>query len=166
LMDKKVLYVMKNSLGVVKIGISNDPERRVKEIRLASGFKTDVIKTFETTLCAFKVEKALHKHFSHLRLEGEWFKKEVLETLDEIVDKIENPVPEYVYGGCWLQGEVYKIDKETRIAVDAPYLSTQRLDTYDTKEEAAQKLVETYENIIRDFKKKIENLKGGSYGIY
>lgn len=69
---KQKLYVMKNALGLLKIGISNNPKRRATEIRLNSGLSIDVLKVLPCEN-AFDVEQWLHKEFSGNRLEGEWF---------------------------------------------------------------------------------------------
>jgi hypothetical protein len=67
------LYIMKNSLGLLKIGISSNPERRANSIRLNSGFPTEVIFSLDTNFSR-QLEKNLHTLFSEYRVEGEWFK--------------------------------------------------------------------------------------------
>ena len=75
-MSKQMLYVMKNSVGLYKIGVSNNPERRCNQIRLSSGFDVEVVRVFDTVKPAIKIENFLHKHFKNFRMNGEWFKFE------------------------------------------------------------------------------------------
>ena len=71
-----MLYVMKNTLGLYKIGISSNPESRCNQIRLNSGFDVEVVRVFDTVKPAIKIENFLHKHFKDFRVNGEWFKFE------------------------------------------------------------------------------------------
>ena len=69
--DKQLLYVMQNELGLYKIGISADPERRKREISNASGFDVDVLEVFDTgDIPARQREQELHKHFEGTRKRG------------------------------------------------------------------------------------------------
>jgi len=73
-MSKQLLYVMKNEFGLFKIGISNNPNRRVKELSNTSGVPCEIVKVFDTyNTPAFTVEQSLHKHFTDTRKAGEWF---------------------------------------------------------------------------------------------
>ena len=67
------LYLMVNSLGVHKIGISLNPEDRANTIKLNSGFETRVLQQY-CTPDAPLLEQLLHDHYKDQRLEGEWFK--------------------------------------------------------------------------------------------
>ena len=46
LSDSQNVYVMKNSIGLYKIGISNNPERRKLEIERSSGLDVDIVRLF------------------------------------------------------------------------------------------------------------------------
>ena len=72
-MDEQKLYLMKNSFGLIKIGISKDPETRANTLRLASGVAIDVLEIYECK-DAYELEQYLHTVFKESRLEGEWFK--------------------------------------------------------------------------------------------
>ena len=68
------LYIVESKHGLIKIGRSSCPKRRIAEIAKATG--TPVIKQYLSPLClnAQKIERYLHKHFAEYREEGEWFK--------------------------------------------------------------------------------------------
>ena len=68
------LYIVESKNGLIKIGRSSCPKRRIAEIAKATG--TPVIKQYLSPLClnAKDIERYLHKHFAEYRKEGEWFK--------------------------------------------------------------------------------------------
>ncbi len=67
------VYIIENELGLVKIGISSKPERRIKEIANASGL--NITKKYFSKPCDnfAKIEKKLHEEFKTVRKKGEWF---------------------------------------------------------------------------------------------
>lgn len=70
------LYLMENTNNLNKIGISNNPIRRKRQIELASGTRVHIMKAWETLDApAREVEQYLHARFSRKRLQGEWFSK-------------------------------------------------------------------------------------------
>ena len=73
IVDEQKLYIMKNSFGLLKIGISNCPETRANTLRLSSGVSVEVLKIISCN-SAYKVEQWLHSQFKDVRMEGEWFK--------------------------------------------------------------------------------------------
>ena len=70
---KQKLYLMKNEVGLYKIGISTRPERRCREVSNSSGIPTNLVSVWETEPEALVVEQKLHKHFQENRKMGEWF---------------------------------------------------------------------------------------------
>ncbi len=68
------LYIVESKHGLIKIGRSSCPKRRIAEIAKATG--TAVVKQYLSPLClnAKEVERYLHKHFAEYRQQGEWFK--------------------------------------------------------------------------------------------
>ena len=58
------LYLMKNSKGLYKIGISNNPSRRVKEVERTAKTSTRIIACYPL-LFSYQIEQRLHKRFSH-----------------------------------------------------------------------------------------------------
>lgn len=69
----KYLYIILMESGLVKIGVSSNPESRFKKIEKSSGFKISKIKIFNVKR-AFKIESELHKYFSVCKTQGEFFK--------------------------------------------------------------------------------------------
>lgn len=65
-------------LGLYKIGISSDPERRLQEINSGNGsakppYEVVIVHSIHVTN-PLRVERYLHQKFDHLRLKGEWFR--------------------------------------------------------------------------------------------
>ena len=65
-MDTQKVYIFRNSVGLYKIGISVNPERRCKQMKLASGIDVVIIKVYEVEKPAIQIESLLHKHFPNL----------------------------------------------------------------------------------------------------
>lgn len=85
-MAKQSLYLMKNELGLFKIGISVNPEKRRNEIKNSSGFNVELIKAWVTTESAANVERKLHGIFSSKRTHGEWFTDLTIEDIESNID--------------------------------------------------------------------------------
>ena len=70
----QLLYLMKSSNGLLKVGISSSPERRRQQVQAASGLPTTLVKVWDTGReSAFTVEKRVHKGLAEFRQMGEWF---------------------------------------------------------------------------------------------
>jgi len=65
----KNTYVLENEIGLVKVGVSQDPYNRAKDIEGASGFKTEVKFVLEN----YDVEQDAHAILASYRKCGEWF---------------------------------------------------------------------------------------------
>lgn len=83
--DQQKLYLLKNSQGLYKIGISKDPFKRAQSLANASGYKISVAAIWEMS-SARKQEQDLHKAFYEQREVGEWFSG--LLTIEMIESKI------------------------------------------------------------------------------
>ncbi len=106
-----------NDSGPIKIGLTKNIQKRLAEIQSTCPAPVKLLKVIEGE---WEKELRIHYHFSHLRLQGEWFKSE-----KELLDFIENPyeVPE-VPKTVWpintkqIEGEVEKtisyFDGETK----------------------------------------------------
>lgn len=71
--DQKV-YLMKNSLGLYKIGIAKDPAKRASSLSCTSGIPVQLIAFWEVEEAALTVERHLHSVFKSKRQAGEWFR--------------------------------------------------------------------------------------------
>lgn len=65
------VYLMSNG-RYYKVGVTNDPERRRKEIEKASGYPIDITLTVYAD-DPYTVEKDIHNMLFAFRVEGEWF---------------------------------------------------------------------------------------------
>ena len=86
-MQRYLYLVLDNAHNVAKLGVSNNPERRLKDIQTGYPYQLTLAIAI---LCKnpFKVESALHKKFADCKLKGEWFTYSSLTklTLQDIID--------------------------------------------------------------------------------
>lgn len=90
-----LIYIMNMVIYIIealdsenfKIGFTKNIDRRVKELQTSSAFKLEVKYTYESEF-ATKIESKIHKSYSHLRLNGEWFKLDY-DILEIIIKDIE-----------------------------------------------------------------------------
>lgn len=71
------LYFISNkSKKVVKIGIANNPQNRLKTFQTAHYEELIILKVVKLSnrTLAFQLETALHKKFHKYHIRGEWFK--------------------------------------------------------------------------------------------
>lgn len=71
------LYFISNERQkVVKIGIANNPQKRLKTFQTAHYEKLIILKVVKVTnrTSAFQLESALHQKFQKYHIRGEWFK--------------------------------------------------------------------------------------------
>ena len=71
-MEQK-LYLMKNGLGLYKIGISKNPSKRAKDIANNSGVPVELVSEWKTKRVAKYVERNIHIQMKRHRKIGEWF---------------------------------------------------------------------------------------------
>ena len=73
-MKTEHIYVIKNELtGNIKIGVSVDPDKRLKGLQTGSDGDLTLISSVPVN-DAYKVENSIHKDLSQYRVRGEWFK--------------------------------------------------------------------------------------------
>lgn len=70
LFTNKNLYILRNEIGRIKIGISENVNQRVKALSNSSGMKIDILRIINFN---GNLEWQLHKHFKNKRYIGEWF---------------------------------------------------------------------------------------------
>lgn len=67
------VYLMQSlENGYYKIGISKNPNTRLKQLQTGNSSKIKIIETFESDL-ARNIETTLHNRYSHIKKNGEWF---------------------------------------------------------------------------------------------
>lgn len=84
--NPQLVYFMVTS-NRIKIGISKNPNLRMKELSTGSGDVIHLVAVWKTMDDAAYVENHLHKTFKQYRVNGEWF------TRDVTVDMIEDAIP-------------------------------------------------------------------------
>jgi hypothetical protein len=68
------IYFIKNSQNLIKIGVASDVTKRLNALQTASPYPLVLLGTIPSdSLSVYKVEKAIHRIFSAVRLSGEWF---------------------------------------------------------------------------------------------
>ena len=80
------VYAIRNKhTGRIKLGISENPERRLKELQIGNDCELELL-AYREAANRFKDEKAIHDKYQHLRVRGEWFAAPVaVAVADEIV---------------------------------------------------------------------------------
>lgn len=71
--DLRVYFIKHGRRMVVKIGVSNNVDKRLSALTTSSGERLTCIATIEG---GYGLEKALHRQFAKYRIKGEWFKLE------------------------------------------------------------------------------------------
>jgi predicted GIY-YIG superfamily endonuclease len=77
--------------GYYKIGISKHPQKRIDELKTGNSSELKLIESYKSEFSS-QIERALHRKYSHLRKEGEWFDLSINEEVLFILEcqKIEN----------------------------------------------------------------------------
>ena len=72
--ENQKLYLLKNEIGMYKVGISCDPFSHANTLANAAGIEVVVVAIWDTgSIAAQAVETDLHRRFKPLRMRGEWF---------------------------------------------------------------------------------------------
>ena len=80
------IYLMQSlENGYYKIGISKNPNTRLRQLQTGNSSEMKLIETYESDF-ASKIERTLHNQYSHIKKKGEWFDL----TLENEVDFIRN----------------------------------------------------------------------------
>lgn len=98
---KKLIYVLFiHELNICKIGISNNVEKRIKQLQTGCPYQISLVKKIKSSQPS-KVEKVLHRIFSSNKIDhaeynlvGEWFSIETerLLEIDVMCENIEKDI--------------------------------------------------------------------------
>lgn len=77
----RYVYAAMDEHGRVKIGISNNPKERVKQLNIGNADRLTLVFTKHTVGNGFSDEVILHEKCREFHVRGEWFKKEAIEEL-------------------------------------------------------------------------------------
>lgn len=83
----KKLYLVESEEGLVKIGYSEDPERRIYSLPHGDSSSLELKVSVELPR-AEAAEKQLHREFTELNVHGEWFELGE-ETTEKLVERLE-----------------------------------------------------------------------------
>ena len=95
------IYLIKNlEESYYKIGVSNNPNLRLKQLNTGNSAELNIISTYPTEF-AYKIEGALHRKYSYLRKNGEWFDLSIKEDNEFIKNciNIENNIKLLINAG-------------------------------------------------------------------
>lgn len=92
MVDKKIqskqIYIFKNmQYPILKIGMSDNPLKRMKSVQGAAGFELEFYFESEPVINPATIERLIHKELKDYRTGGEWFDIDAEEAL-KIVKKI------------------------------------------------------------------------------
>ncbi len=90
---KYVYLIQSLENGYYKIGVSTQPQKRLKQLQTGNSSTLKLIDAFLSEY-AMKIEKSLHNRYSYLKKEGEWFDLSIeieVNFIDEC-KKIENNI--------------------------------------------------------------------------
>ena len=79
---KRFIYGAADEHGRVKIGISNNPERRLKELNIGNADDLTLVFTRESKGEGYSDEVKLHDQCERFCVRGEWFAEKSLEVID------------------------------------------------------------------------------------
>lgn len=100
---KYVYLIQSLENSYYKIGISKNPQRRIKQLQTGNSSKLKLIEIYPSHH-ANVIEKTLQRRYSHLRKEGEWFD---LSLLNEISFKDECKKLDELYNLLKKSGNVF-----------------------------------------------------------
>ena len=80
LIDMFVYAIREEDTGNIKLGISRNPEARLKQLQTGNSSKLTLV-GYREAKNKFKDEKALHQRNEALRIHGEWFSNEAQNTI-------------------------------------------------------------------------------------
>ena len=78
----KYVYAAVDERGRVKIGISNNPIRRIKDLNVGNADKLELIMTKESKNKRYFDETIMHLECSDFKIRSEWFTQEALEIIN------------------------------------------------------------------------------------
>ena len=90
----KQVYLLKSSYtGYYKIGVSKNPAKRVKQLQTGTSENIEIIHSF-TSEYPYKLECALHNHFTMYKVNREWYNLPIESHFDfiEICNRFEKNI--------------------------------------------------------------------------
>lgn len=77
------VYFVRDEYGNVKIGVSQDIEKRIKALQTSNASRLELILNLHVNdiTHAYKIENELHKIFEHCRVRNEWYNEQDIRAL-------------------------------------------------------------------------------------
>jgi len=69
---KYIYLILSLENSYYKIGVSRCPQKRIKQLQTGNSSELKLIETYQSEY-ADLIEKTLHRRYSYLKKEGEWF---------------------------------------------------------------------------------------------
>lgn len=110
--DSYVYFVEAKNLGLVKIGFSKDPSKRLKDLQTGSPDELEGLFTFPGTK---QKEKELHRKLHRFRVRGEWFK---LDDIGSIYNTLYEEMLRERGGPEWAKYQRDKLNSENRAMLE------------------------------------------------
>lgn len=83
-----MLYIIQNNkTGLVKIGISVDPLKRLKQLQTGTGYKLQLLKAYPTDN-DLHWERRIHRMLWRNKKKGEWFELDPLTHYLSLLDEL------------------------------------------------------------------------------
>jgi len=82
-MRNSIYIIQQGMTRLFKIGVSKNPEVRLRNLQTGNPHTLHLLKTFPCRVPAYKAERIIHNHLSHVHVRGEWFQ---IPTDDAVVN--------------------------------------------------------------------------------
>ena len=90
-----IIYIISNGSKYHKLGFSQNVKERMNSLQTANGHNLKLVKTFKGCI---KSEMILHKMLESFKINGEWYKKDVLKIVtQELIDSLSSSDEKDVY---------------------------------------------------------------------
>lgn len=81
-----IYFIGNKKENICKIGVSNNVDKRIKEIQCSCPFEVEVLITYAVS-DDYLIERALHNKYDEHRLNGEWFNLSAITEINEGVNE-------------------------------------------------------------------------------
>lgn len=130
------VYVVRQAkTNYIKIGVSDDPEERIRYLQTSSPSLLSIhyVIDCQSSGDALKVERLLHERYKSKRLEGEWFDIpyfKVIEDLDWVIEMSKAMLGTHHYRQEIVKQVVRDGNRPVEVRRDARTVVRRYLDTY------------------------------------
>lgn len=168
LSDTNYVYVLLNDVGMIKIGITDNPYERFNAIQNASGSLITNYYLSEPIKNNYEIEQYLHKYFKKYNTVAEWYKdisfNEVVNYVSDYIDKNGEPIIKAKYVVV-ARDSSNIIDIDEYIDVFAKLIATAKMLNLQIANdtvfiEKMDNLIFEYENLLYSDIEKIDKVIG------